>query len=395
MDLKYLIKEEIENYISELVPDNAATPFQQKIKNLSKEDIALIPKANNRRYEISFKDPEINAQFKADSEIANPSIMIDPTNYNYILTVEPIPQSFRNLGLGKKIYEKLSDQLGYISSSDKDKTTDTDRSVDATRVWDSLKRVSSNYFIEFPNRTIFLVSPEIQDQQEDQILDYFTKTKTDINSVATNLPPNWKKGLELALNRTRRPVPSLVAEMIEDSFDSLIKEEFNRLMEVDDPINLDQSNLNKILQGYLEAALWTEEDNLKSQIGDDELGDNDQEEDESESEIDKLIRLTAEFQRKPFMSFIVDNIDPDSKIQAYMDIKAFMDFAGKDAIMEAIQEKGLERLGHDIWLTRNHHGAGFFDHSYEHEKLLMDAAHKLKSVDMYITDDNRIVFSNA
>jgi len=244
MDLKYLIKEELENYISELVPDNAVSPIQQKVKNLSKDDILLIPKANNRRYEIGFRDPEINAQFKADSEIGNPSIMIDPTNFNYILTVEPIPNTFRNLGLGKKIYEKLSDQLGFVSSSDKDKTTDTDRTVDATRVWDSLKRVSTNYFIEFPNRTIFLVSPDIQDHQEDQILDYFEKTKTDINDVVTNLPPNWKKGLELSLNRSKRPVPAFVGEMIQEAYDD-VGVEFvkNKREKLKDYTNYDQKKV--------------------------------------------------------------------------------------------------------------------------------------------------------
>jgi len=162
-------------------------------------------------------------------------------------------------------------------------------------------------------------------------------------------------------------------------------------MEVEN--SLSQDDLTEILEGYLEAALWTEEDNLKSQMGDDSNMYNDDE--EGESDIDKLIRLTSEFQRKPIMNFIVDNIDPDSKIQAYMDIKTFITFAGRDAIVEAIEENGLGKLGHDIWLTRNGHGAGFFDHSYEFEKNLMDAAHKLKSVDLYITDDYKLVFSNA
>ena len=47
----------------------------------------------------------------------------------------------------------------------------------------------------------------------------------------------------------------------------------------------------------------------------------------------------------------------------------------------------------DIWFTRNGHGSGFFDHSYENEKILMDAGHKLKGVDLYVGDDNKIYFS--
>jgi hypothetical protein len=174
---------------------------------------------------------------------------------------------------------------------------------------------------------------------------------------------------------------------------TLIKEEFYNLMEMDNSMHLSQDDLNQILRGYLVAALWTEEDNLKSQMGSDE--DEFDDEDEDESELDKLVRVASEFNRKDFSGFVIENIDNDSKIQAYMDIKSFLNMAGTEAVREAVQENGFERLGHDIWLTRNHHGAGFFDHSYEYEKVLMDAAHRLKSVDLYITDDYKLVFSNA
>jgi hypothetical protein len=48
----------------------------------------------------------------------------------------------------------------------------------------------------------------------------------------------------------------------------------------------------------------------------------------------------------------------------------------------------------DIWLTRNGHGSGFFDHSYDddNEKKLMDAARSLKEKYLYIGDDNKLHF---
>ena len=100
--------------------------------------------------------------------------------------------------------------------------------------------------------------------------------------------------------------------------------------------------------------------------------------------------------RSPFDIFSEENIEPDSKIQAYLDIKNFLQLAGPAAV-EAINENGLEQMGHDIWLSRNGHGAGFFDKNYEPEteKKLMTIARDLKGVDLYLTDYNQLAFSNA
>ena len=53
-----------------------------------------------------------------------------------------------------------------------------------------------------------------------------------------------------------------------------------------------------------------------------------------------------------------------------------------------------EQAGHDFWLTRNHHGAGFWDRSqgYNQEigKQLTDKAHAFGEVDLYVGDDNKI-----
>ena len=55
-----------------------------------------------------------------------------------------------------------------------------------------------------------------------------------------------------------------------------------------------------------------------------------------------------------------------------------------------------ERAGHDFWLTRNHHGAGFWDRFYGDQpaarvgKALTAAAHAEGSRDLYIGDDGLI-----
>lgn len=160
---------------------------------------------------------------------------------------------------------------------------------------------------------------------------------------------------------------------------------------------LEQGDLNDILKGYLEAALWTEEEKLsddyKETLGYDE--DEWDDENDYEDEVENIIRMRQKLEKTPFDGFVLNNLENDSKIQAYLDIKNFIKMAGPEAVMEAIQENGLFKFGMDIWLTRNRHGAGFFDHSYEHEKELISAAHNLKEVDLYITDNMTIAFSNA
>ena len=63
-----------------------------------------------------------------------------------------------------------------------------------------------------------------------------------------------------------------------------------------------------------------------------------------------------------------------------------------------------EGAGHDFWLTRNGHGAGFWDGDYEEEgelegvaipdvgDFLTEKCKELRGVDVYIGDDGKIYF---
>lgn len=138
-------------------------------------------------------------------------------------------------------------------------------------------------------------------------------------------------------------------------------------------VAINQTDLQDILKGYLEAAIWTEEERLGEEL----------------SEFGNLLN------HKPFNNFLIDNLSVDSRIQAYVDIKTFIKNAGTEAISEALEVNDTFRLGMDIWLTRNRHGSGFFDHSYENEEILTKAAHSLGGVDLYINDLNQLEFSNS
>ena len=53
----------------------------------------------------------------------------------------------------------------------------------------------------------------------------------------------------------------------------------------------------------------------------------------------------------------------------------------------------LEYAGHDFWLTRNHHGAGFWDSAEiwgTNKDILTDNTHKYREINLYIGDDNKI-----
>lgn len=60
---------------------------------------------------------------------------------------------------------------------------------------------------------------------------------------------------------------------------------------------------------------------------------------------------------------------------------------------ENISLAGLdeEQCGHDFWLTRNYHGAGFWDRGLgKVGQRLTDAAHAYAECDLYVGDDGLI-----
>lgn len=58
-----------------------------------------------------------------------------------------------------------------------------------------------------------------------------------------------------------------------------------------------------------------------------------------------------------------------------------------------LQESGLsdEQIGHDFWLTRNGHGAGFWDRGLGAiGERLTEASHSYGSCDIYVGDDGKL-----
>ena len=105
---------------------------------------------------------------------------------------------------------------------------------------------------------------------------------------------------------------------------------------------------------YIEAALWSSTDNSDEQGG---------------------APLDA--------NYGLDDISPETLARIISDCKAFQEAHADDIGSE------LERAGHDFWLTRNGHGAGFFDGDWEDDvgERLTEASHAYGSVDFYVGDD--------
>jgi len=86
-------------------------------------------------------------------------------------------------------------------------------------------------------------------------------------------------------------------------------------------------------------------------------------------------------------NYSADDLAPDTLASIIADCEAFQ----RDNADDLAPYK-LETAGHDFWLTRNHHGAGYWDGDYAepHATRLTDASHAYGNVDLYIGDDGMI-----
>lgn len=116
--------------------------------------------------------------------------------------------------------------------------------------------------------------------------------------------------------------------------------------------------LDSFERAFLECALWSSTDN-SDDSGGESLDDNYSIEDIAEESIAKLKKDCDNF---------------------------------REECAELLGQAGdSEQNGHDFWLTRNGHGAGFWDRGYgEAGKLLTAACKPYGEVYLYIGDDNKI-----
>lgn len=115
------------------------------------------------------------------------------------------------------------------------------------------------------------------------------------------------------------------------------------------------------VKSYLETALWSSTDE-SDESGGNPLDDN----------------------------YSIDDVADEALAKATKDCNAFIKAAGKK-----LDEAGDDgQNGHDFWLTRNRHGAGFWDRGYgKVGDELTEIAHGFGEVNAYIGDDGKIYIS--
>lgn len=114
------------------------------------------------------------------------------------------------------------------------------------------------------------------------------------------------------------------------------------------------SDLEKFLAGYTECALWSSTDESRPDGGDSLEG---------------------------------YDIAPETLAGMRTDGEDFMQANAAD-----LEDLDADYAGHDFWLTRNGHGAGFWDGDYPKDigYRLTEASHHYDKVNLYIGDDGLI-----
>ena len=125
--------------------------------------------------------------------------------------------------------------------------------------------------------------------------------------------------------------------------------------------------IDNFTRGYIDAALWSSTDDY-----DEPLDRNYGVSDIADITLAKMVADCKLFQES--------NMDA---LVAYYEAKSYDPSQGTVA----------DYAGHDFWLTRNGHGAGFWDRSEVSKPirdLLTEASKKFKETDLYIGDDGLI-----
>ena len=118
-------------------------------------------------------------------------------------------------------------------------------------------------------------------------------------------------------------------------------------------------DLDTVFRHYLDCALWSS------------------------------VEMTEDGNGEPLdESYDADDIAPEALVEMRADVEAFVADNTDDL---ALAGQSDEQIGHDFWLTRNHHGAGFWDRGLGPVgDRLTKAAHVYGEVDLYVGDDDQL-----
>lgn len=119
------------------------------------------------------------------------------------------------------------------------------------------------------------------------------------------------------------------------------------------------SELDEFSRAYITAALWTFDEEAPA----------------------------GDYEQTGRPDELLEKLAPEALAQMREDCRRFI-----EANSELLSAVGtMEQHGHDFWLTRNHHGSGFWDREYlTIGEMLTRAAHAFGETSLYRGDDGRI-----
>lgn len=88
-------------------------------------------------------------------------------------------------------------------------------------------------------------------------------------------------------------------------------------------------------------------------------------------------------------TYSIDDLSTEAIELAEKDTTAFLEKAG--ALLDNYDDS---QAVHDFWLTRNRHGAGFWDGDYAKSigEKLTKLSHSFGEINLYVGDDNKLYF---
>jgi hypothetical protein len=123
-------------------------------------------------------------------------------------------------------------------------------------------------------------------------------------------------------------------------------------------------NLEQFTRAYITAALWSSSDDEGEPLS-------------NQHDADDIAPETLATMRADCEAFITAHADLLARYAKWRDYQEWT---------------ASELAGHDFWLTRNRHGAGFWDRGLPEDlgTALTEAAHACGEVDLIIGDDGMI-----
>lgn len=93
--------------------------------------------------------------------------------------------------------------------------------------------------------------------------------------------------------------------------------------------------------------------------------------------------------RENLDEFSIEDFDPQSLAEL---LKDFNDFETEVLNLGILEDYDSTDLAHDFWLTRNRHGAGFWDGDWPKEigEKLTEMSQSYGEVNLYVGDDGKI-----